>query len=78
MPSESERIYIVYPCTWWRDTIAWQWEGYNDTTPAGCIAEAVTCGDSRVTIDDVFHPANVFVDGRTGDRIEWDAPPPVL
>jgi hypothetical protein len=75
------KTFTVTRCTWY-DTPrgAWSWNGYCNTTPAGCISEAVACGDGDlmgVTIDDADDLANKFVDGDTGKELDRHMLPPL-
>jgi hypothetical protein len=69
----TTRTFTLYPCTWY-DGTGWQWEGYADRTPAGCVAEAVTYNEPGVTLDDIA--GAVFIDGTTGAVISGHIPYP--
>lgn len=62
------KVFEVYRSEWYGEPIGWTWEGYGDTSPAGAIADAVACGDSRVTLDDIASAR--FVDKHTGIEID--------
>jgi len=69
----NQKVFKLTRCTWYNDPRgAWSWCGYCDTTPVGCIAEAVACGDGDlmgVTIDDASN-LNIFIDQHTGEQLD--------